>query len=349
MALSVYAPASIGNVGVGFDLLGAAVSPIDGDPLGDEITIYGIAEDDFKVSLAGAFAHALPQDSRDNIVYQCSHYFRDKLINRLYERVNDKMRQRFSFHSQSSKTTVPYLSMQLEKNLPVGSGLGSSAASIVAAFHALNVYFNRPFEQSELLRMMGHFEGQISGSVHYDNVAPCYLGGITLMADDEQIYRSLPVPDSWYWVMAYSGISVSTKMAREVLPKQLPMQTAIEYARNLSVFVDALHRQKWQMAAQFIVDPVAEPHRRELLPGFVEVTEALKEQGALACGISGSGPTVFAVAPNLEKARAFEQYMVRHYLRNDSGFCRICTIDKQGARAVPLSDTANKGLNNATI
>lgn len=313
--LSVYAPASIGNVSVGFDLLGAAVTPADGSRLGDVVSITGIAEHDFQLALSGPFKDALPADQRSNVVYQCCHYFREQLLER-----RDK---------------VDFLTLDLEKNLPVGSGLGSSATSIVATLHALNLYFDLPFEKSELLAMMGRFEGQISGSVHYDNVAPCYLGGIQLMNHDHDICQSLPVPTDWFWVMAYSGINVSTKMAREVLPKQISLATGIEFARNLAVFVDALHRNDSAKAAKYIADPIAEPHRKDLLPGFVAVTEQLKQMGALACGISGSGPTLFAIADSEEKAQQLKTLLSKDYIQNDNGFCMICNIDLQGARQLP--------------
>jgi homoserine kinase len=318
--ISVYAPASIGNVGVGFDLLGAAVTPIDGSLLGDVVTVYGAVENDFQLTVNGPFAASLPKDQRSNVAYQCCQYFRDELL--------------------KTQPKVDFLSLTLEKILPVGSGLGSSATSIVATLYALNEYFEKPFTQAKLLAMMGHFEGQLSGSIHYDNVAPCYLGGIQLMAYDEDICQSLPVPPNWYWVMAYSGINVSTKMAREVLPKELPLATSIEFARNLATFVDALHKQQFERAARFIIDPVAEPHRSHLLPGFNEVREQLTGLGASACGISGSGPTVFAIADTLEKAEQFQTVFNEHYLQNEQGFCLICKIDQQGARVLP--STANR-------
>jgi homoserine kinase len=316
--VSVYAPASIGNVGVGYDLLGAAVSPVDGSLLGDVVTIKGENGDDFLLTVSGPFGDSLPKDQRQNVVYQCCHYFRDELV-------------------KLKGQAVSYLALTLDKRLPVGSGLGSSATSIVATLEALNVYFEQPFSQQQLLLMMGKFEGQLSGSIHYDNVAPCFLGGLQLMAGDDDICQSLPVPQDWYWVMAYSGINVSTKMAREVLPKQVPMATAIEYARNLSAFVDALHRKQNSRAAGFIKDAIAEPHRKHLLPGFEQVTEKLRDFGVEACGISGSGPTLFAIVDSLEKAQQCRDILIQDYLQNEHGFCEICAIDQQGARVLPES------------
>lgn len=317
MTISVYAPASIGNVSVGFDLLGAAVSPVDGTLLGDVVTISGPADNDFSLTLSGPFRGALPPQPQQNLVYQCCHYFRRELL--------------------QQRQGVTFVAINLEKNLPVGSGLGSSATSIVATLVALNQYFEQPFSQAQLLTMMGHFEGRVSGSVHYDNVAPCYLGGIQLMNNNSTICQSLPVPPRWYWVLAYSGVNISTKMAREVLPQQLPLRDAIEYARNLALFTDALHRQHWADAANCIRDVVAEPHRRDLLPGFAAATAQLKSMGVLASGISGSGPTLFAVCDSLEQGEKIKTLLNEHYIQNENGFCKICNIDLQGARVLNVA------------
>lgn len=315
----VYAPASIGNVSVGYDLLGAAVSPVDGSLLGDVVTIESQAQDEFQLSCSGPFAAKLPANGKDNIVYQCCEYFRAVLL-------------------KQGRENVPFLTLHLEKNLPVGSGLGSSATSVVAAFEALNEYFDRPFDKVTLLEMMGKFEGQLSGSVHYDNVAPCYLGGIQLMTADDDICQSIPVCDDWFWVMGYSGISVSTKMARDVLPNQVDLATAISYGRHLAAFIDASHKGDWSKAAAQIKDVIAEPHRSHLLPNFAHVVAELKAMGAQACGISGSGPTIFAIATSLEQAEQFKQYITEHYIQNEQGFCRVCSIDQQGARVLPSKE-----------
>ena len=314
--LKVYAPASIGNVSVGYDLLGAAVSPVDGSLLGDVVSIEGEASGDFELTCSGPFADVLPADGKDNIVYGCCVHFRQELSEKLGK-------------------AVVALKVHLEKNLPVGSGLGSSATSVVAAFKALNEYFDNPYSQVELMTMMGKFEGQLSGSIHYDNVAPCYIGGLQLMTDDEDICQSVPVCDNWYWVMAYSGISVSTKMARDVLPKQIDMATAKAYALHLAAFVDASHKGEWDKAAAQIKDVIAEPHRTHLLPNYDVVMAHLKANGAKACGISGSGPTVFAIASDKAQAEQFKAYLEEHYIQNSRGFSAVCSIDQQGARVLP--------------
>lgn len=316
--LTAYAPASIGNVSLGFDLLGAALKPIDGSVLGDEVKIE--QADVFSLEVKGRFADKLPSDPKSNIVTHCYEYFLQALAKKGID-VN----------------ALPKVAMTLYKHLPIGSGLGSSASSIVAAFHGLNAFFSQvsrelAFEQNTLLLMMGELEGQISGSIHFDNVAPCFMGGLTLMAEfEEQVALPLPMFKEWYWVSCYSGISVSTAAARAILPKEVPAATTIQFGRQLAVFVDALYRQDKNLAAAMMKDVIAEPYRKSLLPYFDESRAFAEQNGALAFGISGSGPSVFAVCDSLEQATIINQWLASNYIQNENGFSHICQLDQQGA------------------
>lgn len=307
-----FAPASIGNVSLGFDVLGAALQPIDKQKLGDEVTVSDA--DTFSLSVTGRFAHKLPADTATNIVTKCYEHFCLAM-----ERAGEQ------WHP---------VAMQLSKNLPVGSGLGSSASSVVAALHALNHHFDSPFDEDSLLLMMGDLEGQISGSVHYDNVAPCFLGGMTLMTGAKSpVTVSLPLIKDWYWVVCYSGITVSTSAAREILPKSVLMEHALTFGRQLGVFVHALHEQDATLAASVMQDVIAEPYRKSLLPGFDEARAFSMDSGALAFGISGSGPTVFAVTESLDHARTIADWLTGNYIQTEDGFSHICRIPSKGARA----------------
>jgi homoserine kinase len=316
--LRAYAPASIGNVSLGFDSLGAALKPIDGSLLGDEVDIE-VAEY-FSLEVIGRFADKLPADPNSNIVTRCYQHFIALLEKQGYE-----------------KSTIPTLKMTLHKHLPIGSGLGSSASSIVAALHGLNQFFAEvfgsvPFTKYELLLIMGELEGQISGSVHYDNVAPCFLGGLTLIADhQQQVALQLPMFEHWYWVSCYSGITVSTSAARDILPKHVSMANTLQFGRQLAVFTDALYRKDEKLAAAMMLDVIAEPYRKSLLPRFDESRAFVEQNGALAFGISGSGPTVFAVCDNIKDAKIINQWLADNYIQNDTGFSHICQLDSSGA------------------
>lgn len=307
--IKVYAPASMANISVGFDILGAAVSPISGVMLGDCITVAEASQ--FHLVNKGAFVKKLPTDPKYNIVYQCWRRF-----------------------CKAVGKELP-VAMTLEKNMPIGSGLGSSACSVVGALMALNEYFDRPFNEQQLLIMMGEMEGRISGSIHYDNVAPCYLGGMQLILDEMDIIsQSIPFFENWYWVMAYPGIKVSTAEARAILPAQYQRQDCVAHGRYVGGFVHACYTQQPKLAAAMLQDNIAEPYRKQLLPHFDETQKIVKQLGALASGISGSGPTIFVVADKLETAQQIELWLKKHYLQNEEGFIHICKLDKQGARVI---------------
>ncbi|GKW24937.1 homoserine kinase [Pectobacterium polonicum] len=305
--VKVYAPASIGNVSVGFDVLGAAVSPVDGSLLGDCVSVE--AADLFSLRNEGRFVSKLPDNPKENIVYQCWELF-----------------------CQEIGKTVP-VAMTLEKNMPIGSGLGSSACSVVAGLMAMNEFCGKPLDDNRLLTLMGELEGRISGSVHYDNVAPCFLGGVQLMLEENGII-SQPVPsfDDWLWVMAYPGIKVSTAEARAILPAQYRRQDCISHGRYLAGFIHACHTGQAELAAKLMKDVIAEPYRTKLLPGFAAARQAAEDIGALACGISGSGPTLFSVCNDMASAQRLADWLRDNYLQNDEGFVHICRLDTTGAR-----------------
>ncbi len=308
MTISVYAPATVANLSVGFDLLGAALAPLDDSCLGDRLKITRSSQS-ISVTCSGDWQHKLPVDPHQNIVYQCAEHFLTRLP-----------------QEQSSG-----LSIELEKNLPVGSGLGSSASSVVAAFFALNELFARPFNQDQLLEMMGEFEGRVSGSVHYDNVAPCYLGGLQLLVQSDKCFcASIPFFEDWYWIVAYPGISLSTEKMRALLPAEYSRADLIKYGRLLSGFIHAAHSQNAELAASMLQDVVAEPYRRKHIPGYDVAKKSLKHIGVLASGISGSGPTMFAVTNCLKKAEEAADWLKSNYANASGSFTKICRISKIG-------------------
>lgn len=317
MAVSIFAPISIGNLSVGFDSLGLAVSPIDNTRLGDIVTVEALpqenAENEF--ALIGSQAGKLPSDKEDNLVWRALLAFETKLKTK-------------NIQTQSIKIT-------LSKNIGVSSGLGSSACSIVAAVVALNEFYQQPFDKQQLLELMGELESEISGSLHYDNVAPSFLGGLQLMlSQSKKISQSIPTFDDVYWLIAYPDIEVSTKHAREILPQDYPRHTMIEFAQNLAGFIDASYRKDKNNAFDFIQDVVAEPYRKELLPNFELAKKTLLDLGCLTVGISGSGPTLFAASDNIKVAELAQTWLQQHYLQNKDGFVHICLVDKIGARAI---------------
>ena len=317
MDRTVFAPATVANLGVGFDRLGAAVNPVDGSRLGDQITVETI-EKGIELECRGAYAHCLPSENGDNIVFQCAERFFSALPD--FER----------------RTGVRLI---LDKGLPVGSGLGSSASSVVAALYALNQFFEQPLNQQELLGLMGQMEGVVSGSVHYDNVAPSCLGGLQLMVQSVgRICEDLPFFEHWFWILAYPGISLSTAKMRALLPARYDRGDVIKFGHYLSSFVHALYRRDQPLAISMLNDVVAEPYRSSHIPGYLKAKAALSEIGVLGSGISGSGPTLFAIADDLKTAREAEELLRATYLSHDGGFVRVCRIDRRGARVLSKNE-----------
>ncbi len=310
--MKVFAPVSIGNFSVGFDLMGLAIAPINGELLGDIVTIT--SAENYDLICSGPYAHVLPQDKSKNLVTSAYKLFMQKMA------------------SKGLPTTS--VSMHLDKRLPVGSGLGSSSSSAVAALYALNQFFGDALSIDDLLLMAGELEGLVSGSVHYDNVAPCLLGGLQLMTGyGLQPCVSVPFPETWQLVVSYPGIEISTKQARKMLPKQTDLATTIKFAQNLSVFVHALHSEDNDLAASVLFDVIAEPKRKQLIEGFDSYKDYAKSMGALAFGISGSGSTVFAVTNNQETSNKIQKYALNNFCQ-EGGFSHICKVDNFGVRQV---------------
>ena len=324
LTTSVFAPISIGNLSVGFDSLGLALAPIDKTLLGDVIHIKSSDDGQNHLNCSGSYQHILPPRKEENIVWQCMLEY-----NKLF---------------QVSGKITKNISMILEKNVPICSGLGSSACSVVAGLHALNAFYDNYFSENDLLKLMGQLEAKISGSLHYDNVAPCYFGGLQLMldnacgTDDHKVCQSLPTFDECYWVVSYPDISVSTKMAREILPENYSRDDMILAAKRFASFVDASHRQDREQAFSVLKDIIAEPYRIPLLKGFEETKQSLLENGSLAVGISGSGPTLFAACKDLRSAEKAKQIFETLYCdESRQCFTHICKTDKQGSRTLNLT------------
>lgn len=306
--VKIYAPASIGNINVGFDSLGVAISPKENILLGDIVSVHHA--NIFTIETKGKFSNILPK-GKNNIVYQCWMSF-CKIINYI----------------------LP-IKIVLEKNMPISSGLGSSACSIVATFTAMNEFCGNPLNKITLLKLMGEIEGKISGSIHYDNVAPSFLGGMQLIIEHKDIIsKSLPYFKNWLWIVAYPGMEISTEKARNILPKKYSKNDCIIYGRYLANFIYASYTKNNKLASYFMKDIIAEPYRKVLIPNFSNMRKEIKKIGALSFGISGSGPTVFAVCDNYHNGNLVAKWLSKNYIKNKNGFVHICNLDKIGVRKI---------------
>lgn len=312
--IKAFAPATIANFIVGFDSLGASIETLDEDHFGDIVSIT--QAQNRKIEITGKYAHHLPKNPDDNIVSYC--------IEAFHQTLTAKGIASSSFH------------LQLEKRLPIGSGLGSSASSIVAALTALNAYYDKALTDGELLLIAGNMEARITGCAHYDNVAPSLLGGLQLMIP-QQLSEPLPWFEDWLLVLYHPGIEVSTKMAREILPDSFTLATVVNYWQKFAAFIHALYANNRQLAATLLNDKLIEPYRAQLIPHFEAGRTAALNAGALAFGISGSGPTCFAIADSLTSAKKISALLPTVMQSNSYAFCKIAKISSQGAKIIERS------------
>lgn len=197
-------------------------------------------------------------------------------------------------------THAPATYLYLGKDLPIGSGLGSSACTTVAVVKALEAYYQAGFSEDELIRLCGQIEGSSSGGVHYDNVAPALLGGQTLSSVEDNKFVSstnLPCPFDLAWVLFYPGVEVKTADARKALPEAYKKSDAIVQANRLALYVHACHTGNQELALSVLKDNFAEPYRLELVcakvHGLRDFIAHAQAKHVVHAGVSGSGPTIY--------------------------------------------------------
>jgi homoserine kinase len=311
-----YAPASIGNLAAGFDLLGAALAPINGSLLGDRVHLVPAAADSFQIE--GPFAPDLAQESRPNLVLQTLALYREALV-------------------QQGNQLGP-LAITLHKHLPVSSGLGSSASSIVATLAGLQSLCEDVLSTAELLNLAGHAEGVFSGGHHLDNVAPSLLGGLQLVVPGRSGHpatRRLPWPADLLLAVVHPQFQLATAESRRALPERPEWNAAVDYAGNLAGLVSALHSGDRGLLARCLRDPLVEVHRAPLVPGFRAAQSAALDLGALGCSLSGSGPSVFAVAEQEDQAAAITRAIQAAFAAVNLGSeAWVCLLDPDGARVI---------------
>jgi homoserine kinase len=272
--VSVFAPATVANVASGFDVLGFAL-----DAPGDAVTLRRVPGKDVRVVSITGDGGRLPRDGRNTAAVAAAGFL--------------------------ASIGSPFgVEITLEKRMPLSSGLGSSAASAVAAVFAANELAGRPLEPRDLLPFTIEAERAACGSAHADNVAPALLGGFVLIRSYRPLdIVRLPVPAGLSCAVAHPHTELRTEDARRVLKKEISLSNATRQWGNLAALVAALYTGDLALLGRSLQDVVAEPARSFLIPGFDAVKEAALAAGALGCSISGSGPSVFALCASPEDAR----------------------------------------------
>ncbi len=270
--LKVFAPASVGNVAVGFDCLGFAL-----EKPGDEIIARFSNKPGLRITkISGTKGKKLPHDIEKNTAGFAAY----KLLEYIGE-------------------TEKGIELEIHKKMPLGSGLGSSAASAVAGVMAVNELMRRPLEKKDLLQFAMYGEELASGSRHADNVAPSLFGGMILIRDNETLdFHRLPIPRGLYATVIYPDVEILTKDAREILSTEVPLKKLVQQTANMGSLVLGMFNSDIELIGRSLKDVVIEPQRAKLIPRFFEAKEAALTEGALGCSISGSGPSIFALSAN---------------------------------------------------
>lgn len=308
-AIKVFAPATVANVSCGYDVLGFAVNAP-----GDEVVLQ--LNNSGKVSLDTIEGDEgrLPRDPAQNTVSAV-------VINYL---------QQLGI-SQG-------VSISLYKQMPFGSGLGSSSASAVAGLVAINELMGAPLSREQLLPFAMEGERLACGNAHADNVAPALLGGLVLVRSYKPLdVVKLPLPQGLSVALLYPHIEIPTKEARRILKQQIPIQDAVTQWGNVAGLVAGFCTGDLALIGRSMQDVVIEPIRAMLIPHFYEMRQIAEEMGALGFSISGSGPSVFALCQGDELARRVVKALAEKLSSYNIGVnTYVSAINTAGPKVVAL-------------
>jgi homoserine kinase len=283
--IKVFAPATVANVSCGFDILGFAL-----DYPGDEIILRKNNSGIVKIMEITGDNGKLPLDPNKNSASAVIQYFLQHL----------KLK--------------PGIDIYLHKKMPLGSGLGSSAASSAAAAFAINTLLDNPLNIKEVLKFAMYGEKVACGSEHADNVAPALYGGFVLIRSYNPLdVIKLPAPDQLYASVIHPQIEIKTKDARDILKKEIQLKNAIKQWGNVGGLISGLYESNYDLIGRSMEDHIIEPIRSILIPGYPEVKNAAMKSGVLGCGISGSGPSVFTLSKGKETAETAGEKMVEEF------------------------------------
>lgn len=307
-SVRVFAPATVANVGCGFDVLGFAIYG-----LGDFVTAKKSAEPGVRISSITGDRGMLTLESEKNTA--------GLAVLSLLNFLDDQ------------KTGIE---LSIEKKMPLGSGLGSSAASSVAAVKAVNSLLGDRFTTGELLRFAMDGEVAASGSAHADNVAASLFGGFILVRTHQPPdVIKLPTPAKLCCTIIHPKIEIQTRYSRQILKKDVPLAKAVTQWANMGALVSALYTNNYDLIGRSLHDEIIEPVRSVLIPGFGEMKKAALKSGALACTISGSGPSLFALSTSEDQAERIGKSMGKVLAGIDLEYdIHISRINTEGASVV---------------
>lgn len=306
-SIRAFAPATVANVCCGFDILGFAV-----DSPGDEVILTLRDDSEIKIIAIHGDEGRLPLETNKNTA--------GVAVQSLLKNLGS---------SQG-------VDIELFKNLPLGSGMGSSAASGAAALVAMNHLLGNPLTREELVEHAMESERIACGSAHADNVAPCLMGGFVLVREYHPLdLIKIPVTQELYCTLVHPHLELKTEDSRRVLKPTIALKDAITQSGNIAGLMLGLMKPDVNLIGRSLKDVIAEPIRSVFIPGFDQLRAKAIAAGALGFGISGSGPTVFAISANNENALSVGEIIKRQFenykLESD---VFVSKINLEGARIV---------------
>ena len=306
--IKVFAPATVANVVCGFDVLGFAVN----EP-GDEVVMRLVDEPGVRLLKITGDEGRLPLDSNKNTVSaSVQHYL--KHLNRPDVGVE----------------------IELHKKMPIGSGLGSSSASTVAGLFAINQLMGNLLSAKELVPFAMKGEELACGYGHADNVAPALMGGFVLVRSYDPLdLVALPTPSNLFAAIVYPEVDVPTKDARQMIRSKVLLKDAVTQWGNVAGLVAGLCLNDVELVGRSMKDVLVEPVRSILIPGFEHLRELAMENGALGFGISGSGPSVFALTTDVETAKRVTKAQQQHLNKlNINSKAFVSAVNAEGPKVL---------------
>lgn len=301
--IKIFSPATVANVSCGFDVLGFCL-----DTIGDEMIVRKTEKKGIYIGKIEGFD--LPKDPEKNVAGVAALA--------IYNEANPS----FGFE------------IDILKKIKPGSGIGSSSASASGSVFAINQLLEKPFNNTQLSNFAMKGEAIASGCEHADNIAPGLFGGFTLVKSLKPLeILQLPTPNNLYATIIHPQIEIKTSDARAILPKEIPLKDAIIQWSNVGSLVHALHTNDYELLRRSLKDVIVEPYRSQLIPYFRDVKLATLNVGALGCGISGSGPSIFALSLGLDNAEKVAQCMKNIYHKTQIKFeIYVSKINTEGIK-----------------
>ena len=303
--IKLFSPATVANVSCGFDVMGFCL-----DSVGDDMVVRKTEKKGIYITKIEGFE--LPYETESNVAGVSALA--------MYNSINVD----FGFE------------IEIRKRIKPGSGIGSSAASAVGSVYGMNELLGRPFNKTQLTEFAVKGEALASKCEHADNLAPALFGGFTLVKSMAPLeILQIPSPKDLYATIIHPQIEIKTSEARAILPKDIPLSDAIKQWANFGSLIHGLHTNNYDLLKSSLHDVIVEPYRSKLIPYYQDVVKEALKAGALGCGISGSGPSIFSLSKGLEAAVNVSDAINNFYSKTGIEFdMHVSKINTEGVKII---------------